>query len=377
MPESIREGRDFLISFRGRATTVVRKMRKRVVAGCCLGTILCIFVFTSNNYLIQRMTPFFIAPPEDISCYTEVSTPESVQTLLTTDVRSALNGSNNIFFHETSCFGDEGITLTARQACAVESAAKINPQMQVYLLLLSHSNFSTATRETIRVLSAYKNIKIRRIVMEEYVKNTPLEEWWLSGILRTSKWPRSHMSDILRYLTLWKFGGIYLDLDVVVTTSLKKLTNFAGAEDWEDVAAGVLGFGTTGLGRRIADACIRDLKKNFRGDVWGNNGPGVITRTLQKLCATKYARDMTPHRCRGFTVYPPSAFYPIHYKKWKLYFDEKERNSTMNIIHRALAIHVWNKLSSSEVISSPSQVPYAIVASEYCPKIYNHSGKFF
>lgn len=49
-----------------------------------------------------------------------------------------------------------------------------------------------------------------------------------------------------------------------------------------------MGFDVTQLGRRMADACIRDMRANFRGDVWGNNGPGVITRTLQKLCSTKY-----------------------------------------------------------------------------------------
>lgn len=70
--------------------------------------------------------------------------------------------------------------------------------------------------------------------------------------------------------------------------SLEHLTNFAGAEDWDNVAAGVVGFDATALGRRIADACIRDVRANFRGDIWGNNGPGVITRTLQKLCSTKY-----------------------------------------------------------------------------------------
>lgn len=102
------------------------------------------------------------------------------------------------------------------------------------------------------------------------------------------------MSDMLRYLTLWKYGGIYLDLDVVVTSSLENLTNFAGAEDRDDVAAGVMGFDMSKLGRRVADACVRDLKKNFRGDVWGNNGPGVITRTLQKLCGTMYVSI----RCR-------------------------------------------------------------------------------
>lgn len=77
-----------------------------------------------------------------------------------------------------------------------------------------------------------------------------------------------------------------------IVRTLEGLRNFAGAEDWEDVAAGVMGFGLTGLGKRIADACLRDLKTNFRGDVWGNNGPGVITRTLQKICATKYVNDI-------------------------------------------------------------------------------------
>ena len=74
--------------------------------------------------------------------------------------------------------------------------------------------------------------------------------------------------------------------------SLEGLVNFAGAEDWDDVAAGVMGFGMDDLGRRVAEACLRDLKRNFRGNVWGNNGPGVITRILQKLCATQYVSQI-------------------------------------------------------------------------------------
>lgn len=72
--------------------------------------------------------------------------------------------------------------------------------------------------------------------------------------------------------------------------SLEDLSNFAGAEDWYDVAAGVIGFSAVGLGRRVADACLRDLMRNFRGNVWGNNGPGVITRTLRKFCAVDHVR---------------------------------------------------------------------------------------
>lgn len=128
------------------------------------------------------------------------------------------NFGKNIFFHETSCYGDEGLMLNGRQACAVESAAKMNPNMSIYLLFMSPEKISDSSKQIIRQLLSYKNIKIRRLYMNNYVKHTPLEEWFDSGILRTSHWPKSHMSDILRYLTLWKYGGIYLDLDVVVTT---------------------------------------------------------------------------------------------------------------------------------------------------------------
>ncbi|XP_044015730.1 lactosylceramide 4-alpha-galactosyltransferase-like isoform X2 [Aphidius gifuensis] len=273
-------------------------------------------------------------------------------------VTESLN-ERSIFFHETSCFGTGTIYLTSRQLCAIESAAHMNPNMTIYLLVLSHSNVSEITRKSIMVLSsAYNNIEIYRIVIDDYIENTPLEKWWNSRILEFSQWPRSHASDVLR--------------------SLQNLTNFAGAEDWENVAAGAIGLTKTSmLGRKIADACIRDLKKNFRGNDWGNNGPGVITRALQKICATKYARDMSTARCHGFTVSPPSAFYPIHYKKWKQYFDKKKKNLTMEKVQKSFAIHVWNKLSSTEPVLVGSDVPYASIASKYCPKTYTSCGNTF
>lgn len=131
-------------------------------------------------------------------------------------INEIITDDRNIFFHETSCFGKEGIVMTSRQACAIESAAMMNPTMKVHLFILSNANYSNETKQIIHILTNYKNVVIHRIFMEEYVKNTPIQDWWESGVLRSSRWPKSHMSDILRYLTLWKFGGIYLDLDVVV-----------------------------------------------------------------------------------------------------------------------------------------------------------------
>uniref|UniRef100_A0A1B6DZ23 Alpha 1,4-glycosyltransferase domain-containing protein n=2 Tax=Clastoptera arizonana TaxID=38151 RepID=A0A1B6DZ23_9HEMI len=285
---------------------------------------------------------------------------------------------SSIFFLETSCHSRPGVHLLPRQACAVESAAKMNPNSDVYVLFPSPiiDNMSLSS-PAVQQLYKYPNIKLRHINMETYFKNTPLETWYSFGMLRTSRWPRSHASDVLRYLTLWKFGGVYLDLDVVVIRSLKNMLNFAGAESGEDVAAGVLSFSHDKNGNDMALSCLTELKKDFRGYDWGYNGPGVITRMLKKKCQTKQIQHMTPETCNGFTVYAPNYFYPVPWRQWNLYFDSNSLNSTMRTIHNSYAIHVWNKFSILANITVGSKQPYGIIASQFCPQVYNNIGAIF
>lgn len=81
-----------------------------------------------------------------------------------------------------------------------------------------------------------------------------------------------------RFLTLWKYGGIYLDLDVIVTKNLSTLPeNFAGVED-NYLGSAALGFGLQPTGREYINECLEELKTNFDGVNWGNNGPQLITR---------------------------------------------------------------------------------------------------
>lgn len=88
--------------------------------------------------------------------------------------------------------------------------------------------------------------------------DTPMEPWLLRDHLFESKFLNSHVSDFLRYLTLYKYGGTYLDLDVVVQTSLSAISpNFAGAESENYVAAGVINFDHNGMGHVMAELCVR------------------------------------------------------------------------------------------------------------------------
>jgi lactosylceramide 4-alpha-galactosyltransferase len=95
----------------------------------------------------------------------------------------------------------------------------MNPKLEVYLLFTApiHLGNSTQRNRVISQLLSYPNIHIRHLNFEKYFMGSPLEGWYKGGALKASRWPRSHASDALRFLTLWKYGGTYLDLDVVVT----------------------------------------------------------------------------------------------------------------------------------------------------------------
>jgi lactosylceramide 4-alpha-galactosyltransferase len=84
--------------------------------------------------------------------------------------------------------------------------------------------------------------------------------------LYKSKYFNSHTSDVLRYLSLWKYGGTYLDLDIVMLQSLddQEPKNYAGAESKNFVAVGIINLeGETG--HEIANMCVEDLIQNFDG----------------------------------------------------------------------------------------------------------------
>lgn len=63
---------------------------------------------------------------------------------------------------------------------------------------------------------------------------------------------------MLFLFSLYKWGGTYLDLDVIVKKSFDQIEpNYAGAESENFVAAGLINFDHTGLGHEIAEHCLR------------------------------------------------------------------------------------------------------------------------
>lgn len=95
------------------------------------------------------------------------------------------------------------------------------------------------------------------ITVEEYVKETIAESFFQSGNFSKTKYFKIHLSDVLRLVTLWKYGGIYLDLDMIVLQRLDLWPkNFACLESKSYINNAVLGFDRN-IGKNLSERIIQ------------------------------------------------------------------------------------------------------------------------
>nr|XP_032520228.1 lactosylceramide 4-alpha-galactosyltransferase-like isoform X1 [Danaus plexippus plexippus] len=141
--------------------------------------------------------------PDDISCYrtSEFST-------------NYIYAPNSIFFYQTACRR----TIRLHEACSIEAAARLHPNKNVYIIILNEISPHDAV---IKQVERYSNVKVSRINIESFVNGTPFND--LYDIIYKVKRRHKVMSDLLKIITLFKYGGTALNLDITVTKSLSKL----------------------------------------------------------------------------------------------------------------------------------------------------------
>ena len=120
------------------------------------------------------------------------------------------------------------------------------------------------------------NIIVERPDVPYLIRGTPAEAWY-QGI---DKWKNgeyffSHITEIIRLATLWKYGGVYLDTDVVVMRELDNLHNAVGTELADErgeakvLNGAVLAFRK---GSTFIHECMVEFNTTYRIDSWGWNG---------------------------------------------------------------------------------------------------------
>ncbi|XP_069685756.1 lactosylceramide 4-alpha-galactosyltransferase-like [Periplaneta americana] len=310
----------------------------------------------------------------------------SVHTAHSSLVEEPVRGGRNVILIETLCAaganasdGVPGLHLNQRQACTVESAAMMNPDATVYLLYTCPINGQLGESSTyVTELFTYPNVRIWQLDIPSFLRDTPLRDWDFREHLGASNWPVEHASDVLRFVSLWKYGGTYLDLDVLVLKSLQDLqTDFVVKESNDFLASCVLRFGIEGIGQAITEKCVNEILTNFRGDRWTHNGPNLVSRVLKEVCDTTKIPEMSAERCQGLEVLSEQHFVPLQYLKWRRMFVSTDYIRTLDGMKHSYGVHLWNSLSRHVPLVLNSKTPYELLAHNFCPLVFSHISDHF
>uniref|UniRef100_A0A0D9W7F7 Alpha 1,4-glycosyltransferase domain-containing protein n=1 Tax=Leersia perrieri TaxID=77586 RepID=A0A0D9W7F7_9ORYZ len=187
------------------------------------------------------------------------------------------------------------------------------------------------------------------------LSDTPAEAWLAAarhgGVAPGSVPLGQNLSNLLRLALLYKYGGVYLDADVVVLRPFPGiLRNAIGAQavdaatgDWIRLNNAVMVFDR---GHPLLREFIAEFAARFDGSKWGHNGPYLVSRVV---------RRRRPEEADNLTVLPPPAFYPVDWNKiGGLFVAPKDRKGERwvkakveRIKGESFGIHLWNRESRS------------------------------
>lgn len=150
---------------------------------------------------------------------------------------------------------------TYRYACSIETAAKANPNRNIFVVYASpvglprHAeNWST----TIKWLKTYPNIYFRNVQPNQLCTSTPLEDWIETSELFNSIARYEHTSDIMRALLVYKFGGTYMDMDYMMIRSLDKIPrNWIARQIKDELNGALFDFQHSGIGNIVLNEILR------------------------------------------------------------------------------------------------------------------------
>ena len=170
------------------------------------------------------------------------------------------------------------------------------------------------------------DFELKEIDWASHMNQTPLQSWFESKKYLNSTWVLQNLGNAYRMALLWKYGGTYLDLDIISLNPLymiKSLQKFykQGHGDEHQNDHDVISFFLRMLHMKkkantsdkflamqdsilfnnaffqfaphdsFLSSLMSEFAHNFQGEIWSHNGPRMVTRTLIKTCGPDVYRS--------------------------------------------------------------------------------------
>ncbi|XP_062189293.1 uncharacterized protein At4g19900-like [Phragmites australis] len=244
-----------------------------------------------------------------------------------------------------------------RHQRGLESLLKQHPEACVVMLseTLELKFFKEFLKEGYKVAVAVPNL-------DELLESTPTHVFaslWYEW--RQTKYYPLHYSELVRLAALYKYGGIYLDSDVIVLKPLTSLRNSIGATKQvsgnSSFSSAVLAFEKRSP---FLAECLKEFYSTYDDTLLQWNGAELMTRVISNLSSR--ADENLGHL--DIKLEPSVTFYPIASTDIARYFSEpgnmveKTQHDAMfsRILKDSTTFHLWSGITSSLVPESSSLV---------------------
>jgi hypothetical protein len=231
--------------------------------------------------------------------------------------------------------------------------------------------------ETMDILSELPNVKIIREDLFQEFLGTPLETLMQSGKFEKSKFSYQHLSDAARIALMYKKGGIYLDMDVVVLRSLRCLRNTVGgvrsAEYKAAIENGVLIFDKS---HELLGHYMHLMEKMYDPLVRESIGPIGLLKAAGEFCGfgdcdgCDFGQLWICRDNSNITVLYTEGFYPIPFREKERFYEPNFPLVELDNLQTSYVVHVYGAGHGTQVV--PSSL-YGFLAQRFCPRIYGAS----
>ena len=200
------------------------------------------------------------------------------------------------------------------------------------------------------------NVEVVTYTLEDLVKDTPAASFVGDKLKNATggKFWYAHESDLIRLLVLYKWGGVYIDTDVILVRSFDNLK--LNKLVWQDLYGTRLNNGVMMFekGHTFLRDCLKEFAETYRGDEWDYNGPGLLTRILDKW---KDANGLYQQNGSDVQVLGKKAFYMF---SWDVVEEQCFQNtSESSFAHfmktmkkKAYGVHLASKMTGLEGVDS-------------------------
>ncbi|XP_070504096.1 lactosylceramide 4-alpha-galactosyltransferase-like isoform X2 [Chironomus tepperi] len=166
---------------------------------------------------------------------------------------------------------------------------------------------------------------------------------------------------------------LYLDLDVITIEPLKNIEhkNFACLEEnrkrFQSINGAVLRVSDE-KGRELIHMLIDGVIKIYDSRKHWDIGPRLVTKVLREYCEIESLFNST--KCENFDILPIERCYAIEGYQWYKFYRESDTDLVLKSTKDSYYVHLWNYQSSKKKISKSKNVAFNVLASKYCPLVY-------